>query len=32
MGPGMTPDLEDLEPLLEAAARRVAEAVRAHGG
>ena len=32
MGHGMTPDLEDLEPLLEAAARRVAEAVRAHGG
>ena len=31
-GPGTPSDLEELEPLLEAAARSVAEAVRAHGG
>ena len=31
-GPGTPPDLEDLQLLLEAAARRVVEAVRAHGG
>jgi DNA-binding SARP family transcriptional activator len=31
-GSGTPGDLEDLEPLLEAAARRVAEAVRAQGG
>jgi len=31
-GLGTPPDLEDLEPMLDAAARRVADAVRAHGG